>query len=77
MKLVKINVTVSNEAKNVLIKYQEANGYNNLDSALDAMLLECRHGHPITSDDAMQLEFQRRYSLASDDDESAMDRGDD
>ena len=42
MKLVKINVTVSNEAKNVLIEYQEANGYNNLDSALDAMLLECR-----------------------------------
>ena len=47
MKLVKINVTVSNEAKNVLIEYQEANGYSNLDSALDAMLLEYRSGEVI------------------------------
>ena len=47
MKLVKINVTVSDEAKNVLIRYQEALGYNNLDSALDAMLLEYRFGDPV------------------------------
>ena len=39
MKLAKINVTVSVEAKNVLIDYQEANEHDNLDSALDAMLL--------------------------------------
>jgi hypothetical protein len=39
MKLAKINVTVSVEAKNVLIEYQESNGHDNLDSALDAMLL--------------------------------------
>lgn len=39
MKLAKINVTVSDEAKNVLIDYQDANEHDNLDSALDAMLL--------------------------------------
>ena len=50
MKLVKINVTVSDEAKNVLIRYQEALGYNNLDSALDAMLLEYRFGDPVNGE---------------------------
>lgn len=40
MELEKINVTVSADAKKVLTSYQKAQGLNNLDSALEAFLLE-------------------------------------
>lgn len=36
----KINVTVSQEAKDIIQKYQEDNEYSNLDSALDSFILE-------------------------------------
>lgn len=40
MKLEKINVTVSADAKKILVDYQKKRGLNNLDSALQAFLLE-------------------------------------
>jgi len=40
MELAKINVTVSLEAKNVLVDYQTTHGHSNLDSALESLLSE-------------------------------------
>lgn len=41
MKLVKINVTVSEEAKKVLTDYKDSNDdLDNLDSALEALLMD-------------------------------------
>lgn len=42
MALEKINVTVSEQAKNILLDYQTENSFSNLDSALDSFLLQ--HG---------------------------------
>lgn len=39
IKLSKINVTVSTDAKNVLTNYQDMYGIENLDSALEAVLI--------------------------------------
>ena len=40
MKFGKINVTVSEEAKNIVLKYQEEHGFGNLDSTMDSFILE-------------------------------------
>lgn len=39
MELEKINVTVSKQAKSILLDYQTNKNYSNLDSALDAFLI--------------------------------------
>lgn len=40
MELGKLNVTVSKESADIIKKYQEDEGYSNLDSAVDSFILE-------------------------------------
>jgi hypothetical protein len=39
----RVNLTVSDEAKEVLLKYQKMHQYNRQDDALDALLMEYEH----------------------------------
>ena len=51
MELAKINVTVSLDAKNVLVKYQDDHGLSNLDSALESLLCGYTRTHGIAEAD--------------------------
>lgn len=40
MEFGKLNITLSLEAKQILINYQKENGFKNIDSATDSYILE-------------------------------------